>query len=468
MIGIRHILELVLPLMEGIVQIVQTDRGFHQVEEDLHRLVQAASAQFLSMVMEEIDEQLFEKRPRTLKPVGYRCRQVVTALGEVTLKRRLYRDNQGKAHFLLDEVLGLEKRQRLSPRLKEMAVELAADLPYRRAAKFLEYLVPGVSAMSVWDALQAVGEQARAKTERLRQKVYDQGEMEAGEEVANLRIEADGVLVKLQHSEARRGEIKLVVGYEDKEVKGAKKRVALRNRRVVAGLVDEERIWEEAGAEFAQKWALERAERIWIGGDGAGWVKKGAEEFAHAQYQLDKFHLRRRMLEALGYSESGLIQTWEAIKAGSLPKVQAVLEEIVKKARGKQRKQVKELQKYLEENWEGIRQESVSLGAIEGQVYHHVARRMKRLGARWSRRGADHMARVQAARANGELRQLARQRQSVLEAKPTPIRVEIAKIQKRTDLEAWLQVHMPMLDGPQELWVRQTLRELSHHGFSVA
>jgi len=48
------------------------------------------------------------------------------------------------------------------------------------------------------------------------------------------------------------------------------------------------------------------------------------------------------------------------------------------------------------------------VAAIEGQVFHHVARRMKRYGARWSNSGADHLARLLSTDGNGELDQVAR------------------------------------------------------------
>lgn len=44
-----------------------------------------------------------------------------------------------------------------------------------------------------------------------------------------------------------------------------------------------------------------------------------------------------------------------------------------------------------------------SLGAIDGQIYHHMARRMERVGASWSAEGARRMARPLATKANGEL-----------------------------------------------------------------
>lgn len=44
------------------------------------------------------------------------------------------------------------------------------------------------------------------------------------------------------------------------------------------------------------------------------------------------------------------------------------------------------------------------MGSIKGQIQHNIARRMKRLGARWTISGEDRMARVLAAKANGELK----------------------------------------------------------------
>jgi len=35
-------------------------------------------------------------------------------LGDITFSKRLYQDQEGKYHYLLDEKLGLEKNQRVS------------------------------------------------------------------------------------------------------------------------------------------------------------------------------------------------------------------------------------------------------------------------------------------------------------------------------------------------------------------
>ena len=90
-----------------------------------------------------------EREVGVWKSVGVRSRQMV--FGEVTFKRRLYRNRQtGEYAFLLDEALGWEEKRRLSPRMERLAVEMEAEMPFRRASALMSYMVPGIRAMTVW------------------------------------------------------------------------------------------------------------------------------------------------------------------------------------------------------------------------------------------------------------------------------------------------------------------------------
>ncbi|MCR4427417.1 MAG: UPF0236 family protein, partial [Firmicutes bacterium] len=90
------------------------------------------------------------------------------------------RKGTGEPVFLLDEALGLEKRKRLSPRMRELAVELGTETTFRRAAKVLSRLVPGVSAMGVWDEVKAAGERAAVEAEALCSAVFERGVVPEG------------------------------------------------------------------------------------------------------------------------------------------------------------------------------------------------------------------------------------------------------------------------------------------------
>jgi len=82
---------------------------------------------------------------------------------------------------LLDEAMGLEERRRLTPRMAKLGVELGTEMPFRRAARIMEYLVPGVSAMAVWSEVEKAGEQAQEEAKNLRAAVFDQGVVPQGQ-----------------------------------------------------------------------------------------------------------------------------------------------------------------------------------------------------------------------------------------------------------------------------------------------
>jgi hypothetical protein len=232
---------------------------------------------------------------------------------------------------------------------------------------------------------------------------------------------------------------------------------------VHAAVHEAEAFFEETVADFRHIWELSAVRSWTLGSDGAGWAKQGLEYFPRALFRLDPFHLRRALRRGLGHDGEAHAQ------------VAAAMEAAARRARGDCRRRVAELPGYLRANWAGIvgHPEARRLGAIEGQVYHVVARRMKRRGARWSGRGADHLARLLAARTNGELERFLRREgkrdaprcASLLPEQP----VRPATASEMADLEEWLRVRIPALYGPHAArpWIKHLLRELAHIG-SVA
>ena len=164
------------------------------------------------------------ERDKGLKVLGSRQRTLVTSVGEITISRRLYRDKAGRHIFLLDQALGLEPRRRPSKRMEQLALDLATEMPFRRAAGVSWHIVPSVSPMTVWSAVKEAGEQAHKEADELRRNVFERGKVpEGGKSISNLNIEADEVYVKRQRGQGKGLGIKMVVGYEGK--KGLKKRL---------------------------------------------------------------------------------------------------------------------------------------------------------------------------------------------------------------------------------------------------
>ncbi len=471
MFKIRFLLEVVLFLAKGIFEVFRSVRNVDELEERVQRLVQQAGGKMLEEALAHIDLELSGKRDPALNNVGQRSRTLFTSFGEITVKRRLYRNQKtGAYRFLLDEALGIPERQRVTPRMTRMILELGTEMPFRRAARVMGFLVPGIHWMTVWSKVQDAGEKAARDAEALREAVFEDGVVpEGGKEVRELSIEADGVVIPLQRSPKAFGEIKLFIGYEGREQKTRK----LVNRYTVATARGSRVAWEDTGAAFGHKWDLSRVERIRIGGDCAEWIKQGLEMFPGATYHLDPFHLRRRLTEALSYSSNVYETVTEGLAELNQDAVVSALDQAIRVNRGARRNGIMRLKEYLLANWQGIAAlpEGDRLGAIEGQVRHTIARRTKRIGARWSPAGAERMGRLLAVRANDELDRYAVHSEPRFDLLKKAVGAEAIQLPKRfgKDPEAWLQANVPALEGPHagKHWVKHIVREISSPRWST-
>ena len=124
-----------------------------------------------------LEESLFEQRPAEWRVVGYRERTLVTRFGEVRIWRRLYQDQRGVYHFLLDEYLGLKAYQAATPEMQAMSTILSGEISFRKAADFLECWMAGLLSHSTcWRLLQRTGEAAaEARAEEV-EAVFSRGE----------------------------------------------------------------------------------------------------------------------------------------------------------------------------------------------------------------------------------------------------------------------------------------------------
>ena len=54
-------------------------------------------------------------------------------------------------------------------------MELGTEVPFRRAARILNFLVPEIGVMTVWSELQRAGEKAATEAAKVRKAVFEQG-----------------------------------------------------------------------------------------------------------------------------------------------------------------------------------------------------------------------------------------------------------------------------------------------------
>lgn len=91
------------------------------MEEKLHSLTRRAAGMLFAYALEEADRRLLARKDQALKVVGSRDRTLVTSMGEIRIRRRMYRDKSGEYIFLLHQSLGLEPHRRIIKRMQGLA-----------------------------------------------------------------------------------------------------------------------------------------------------------------------------------------------------------------------------------------------------------------------------------------------------------------------------------------------------------
>ena len=442
-------------------------------EGKIFRQVCEAGQQKAQAYLEELEEELYKKRPTGWKVVGFRERILVTRMGEVRFRRRLYRDQRGRYQFLLDEHVGLKAYQGATPEMQAMCTKMSAEMSFRKVAEVLADWMAGLLSHSTcWRLLQRTGQAAvRAETAAV-EAVFGRGEdvPEGGERrVARLYMEADGIYVRLQRQSKKHQEIRSAIAYEGwKRLPGERGDYRLCEKRVYCHAGELVGFWEGLSLAWAKKWDLSSLEEVIHGGDGARWVRAGPEEFPGAIWQLDGYHLSRACGRAMG-AELGQ-ELYQALRAGKTARAQALL--LADDAPSRENKTAQQayrwVNKVAQEGWGldwRIRQQVTEdtargLGCMEGNLAHLLAVRMKGKGRSWGPSGARHMAKVRELLANQEIQHWCFRQP---ERNELPQKQRIRSRPGSTDPGQFLQAAIPALDGPfpNKPWVRW-LRQRTH------
>lgn len=188
------------------------------------------------MLMEGRDKKKYRNK-------GARQTTVKTVYGEVTYQRTVYEvtEEDGTRHFvyLLDETLELDHVGLISTNMAELLVKGITELSYRECARQVSEMTgQTISAMGVWNVIQALGEKV-CEDEAELTEAYKKGQVKGKREVPVLFEEADGVYIKLQGKDRKKekqdkSEIKIGIAYDGWRKTGPD-RYALENKVVVAG-----------------------------------------------------------------------------------------------------------------------------------------------------------------------------------------------------------------------------------------
>jgi hypothetical protein len=418
-------------------------------EEESYQIGCAAARQEALQRLKEIDDRLFDSHNPGWKTKDFNERTLATRFGELVISRRLYQDEKGTYHYLLDEYLGWSAHQLATSSLQESLVELATEKSFNQVSQTLSKLTAAVlSSRTIHRLLHKTAKGAIDQEKEDCQAVYSRGELPSVSKPKKpiLFSEYDGIWVHLQREEQKQYELKNGIAYEGWErLSGKAERYRLINKKVYCQADDKIPFWEGASLEWSRHWDLGHLEKIVIGGDGASWIDSGLEEFADSIRQLDGFHLARAC--GRGWQEGRVI--YQAIRAGEAETAHRLMNtSIPREGVG-----VSKARKYVERNvekgkdWRNrIQMEGRGMGSMESNEDKLVANRMKKQGLSWTKEGAYRMHKVIQLVANGQISQFC------LRSKPTPKRKVIppsarSKIQSN-GYQKWLEASVPALVGP--------------------
>lgn len=285
--------------------------SFLELETTLFESMVKLFVEAMRQLLEKLDRELFEKRNKeryVVLELKETCLE--TRLGPVRFRRRVYLDREtGERVYGLDEALGLTKRARVSPGLKQAAARAAVEASYRVASSNLA-LTHGQKVLSHETVRQIVlktGEAIREADKALALNPDGRRKVKA------LFIEIDGLYVSRQKVGKR--EERIVVAHEGWRPRspGSEEYELVNKTHIHCDSSGD--IWEQTSWALAAEYDLSDTVVV-INGDRAMWIREGVSYFPKALYQIDRFHLLREVKAKLRPVPEARKEALRAIRDG--------------------------------------------------------------------------------------------------------------------------------------------------------
>jgi hypothetical protein len=406
------------------IEIDEESFNFGILEEELYGLALVVGRRIMEHILGILDDRIREGRQRkVLENRGKEEKYLSTKMGNIHYNRRRYYDRgSGGYRYLLDEALGLEKRQTISlGRYRLEAMTGVNETSYRGAEVRMEELSGSArSHEAIRGVVLKEGERLRKAKELRLKRVYNLDDTYDGEIHDVVYIEADGTAVKGQGKDKKKGkgmEVKVGICYTGKRRRyrgGKGEAKVLENKHIHLDIESGSQFMEDMSLVAEHELGLSYAKYVVVGGDGAIWIRNGIRDsFPGGHYKLCEYHLNKRITGALSGMSSyqsrvrGLLREYDIDGA-----LKVVWDAAKKCSDGDRFKDIINLYGYIHDNREGIRDLSkVSdelsgvhiehTGAEENTVDKSVAHRCKKRGYRWSEFGLRCLLKVKEALLNG-------------------------------------------------------------------
>ncbi len=325
-----------------------------------------------------------------------RKRTVLTSLGEIHISRDYFYDRTAGRHcFILDDMIGLEKYDRVGKTVRMKLAKTAAYYSYARSAQIVTE--GRVSRQTVRNSIMKVN-------------VPDTPAAETKRQVKVLHVFADEDHVHLQKpgkEPGRRSQIVPLVTVTE----GIRPVGTHRNRTIEStSFVDEEfntkQLWKTVEGFIGARYDQEYLEKIVIHADGGQWIRSGLENIDNVIRVMDEFHYRKYLRKLISsFPERNVSTVMEnAVRENDKAKADRFLQDLMNGADDTQGKEAKKFGKYLMNNWEEIVnrfQDKMPGSCTEGLVSHVLSERFSRDPQGWSKAGLGRLSGLRVFLLNG-------------------------------------------------------------------
>lgn len=387
--------QIVSELVKNILEKFKlTHMDLNELGELLLEDCKGASRQMVAAYVEEVNlrmraDKAGRKGKLTLKEKD-RPRTVLTEVGTIEFHRDCYYDKASGHHITpLDQILGINRYERVTAAISAKLVEAATEYSYAKSAQIVTE--GAISRQTVRNQILKIN--VPEKTPETQNK-----------EIKELHIFADEDHVHMQRPNKEKGKkdlmVPLVVVTEGVNIE-ANRHYTKNPTAFVDEAFNTKNLWQTVSGYIGKAYNVEKLERICVHADGGTWIKNGLEEYSQTVHVIDGFHFERDLKRiAANFQGRNIRQRLHrAIEKEDRKKADAILQEMMDRSEDeKTLERVKEFGKYLLNHWEEIvnrRNGEVPGSCTEGQVSHLLSKRFSRDPMGWSKSG---LGKLSAAR----------------------------------------------------------------------
>jgi hypothetical protein len=401
--------------------------SFKELEKKVFDYVCEMGRTIIQVILECYDEQLQETRnKKELRCKGTRQTTIKTVMGEVEYSRNVYQtldENGRKAWvYLLDQEMKMDKIGFISTNLAEKIASVVTENSYHTTAEIISSTSgQSISHSGAWILVQKLGERI-SEEETARVKEMDETGGTGKKELKLLFEEMDGVWLKMQgrgHKKIPKQEMKVATIYEGWENDGGSCS-KLAGKILIAGMEKSEEFHAKREARIRSIYNADEIDIRVLNGDGGSWIKDPYEP--ETVFQLDRFHIQQSIKEKIASPEAQkeISRLFGDGRYDEMFEYISIYADSVESDDEKDNnsKKARELYEYLNNNKEGLvpwqKQRNDYPEAPIGMVYKNmgvqenqncttITLRMKDGRRRWSKSGANNMAKLLTCRENKEL-----------------------------------------------------------------